>query len=819
MILIRNETTRRLNKEKKIDINKIINKHNLNNNLNNSHNSIFFIKKIKNIILLSILILIIVGLVIFLILNNSQKNKKIPFSLHQNNINITNQEGYYIPKDNLVNSFYKKCSVENCKKCYGTSYKDTCISCLSSYKPLLDENNKIISCEFNPQKEDDENITLKESNEIYLTDNDMEIKSQLITDISEIKTELITNKITSNINEITTQITQTTQITTQQTSIQETTTIKCDSGYYYPKGDNINQKCKKCSSIGCEICHGNITVDYCDSCYSNYFPKYINNYLSCIEPDKNCIKYDKNTFECLNCDFEYVLYEGNCYAYSFVATYFTEEDNYNIKLINLNKNYIDKIISENKIIKNSKYNTYEMIPYKGYHQVYYIFKNNPTSFTGLFQGCKNLISINFTSHINSENIINMYSLFTDCIYLISVDFSEFNAINVKDMSLMFSNCYNLTFISQKFNTRKVESMYSIFLNCYSLTSLNIGNFAIKNVQNFDNMFYNCISLTFLILPYSVNGGDIKLKYTNYMFYKCEKLTSINLNNLDLSFVEEMTSMFSGCSSLEIFHFPYFNKVLEDEINTKRNSTDYNVIQKVISTTYMFKDCISLKRVNISNWNLNNVIRMSSMFQNCISLEEIIFPDFNASELKYIDSLFNNCKSLTKVNITKFKNTYNLISMSYMFENCISLKEIDLSSFDISSISYIQNMFSGCTSLTYVNFNNTSSNNIKYMNSLFEGCYSLTSVNFNNFYTEKVNDMSRMFYNCSSISYLNLNSFNTTNVRYMDEMFYGCSNLIDLYILNFESNSLISYNYMFKNSNTSMIRYAKYDFYDVLNSDL
>ena len=40
-----------------------------------------------------------------------------------------------------------------------------------------------------------------------------------------------------------------------------------------------------------------------------------------------------------------------------------------------------------------------------------------------------------------------------------------------------------------------------------------------------------------------------LSNTNYMFFGCNKLTSLNLSNFNTNNVEDMRNMFSGCSSL------------------------------------------------------------------------------------------------------------------------------------------------------------------------------------------------------------------------------------------------------------------------------
>ena len=132
-------------------------KQKIKKNLYNSNNvffDYFFLKKIKDRILAILLAILLVFLIIFVILY--YKNKKIKSIISFiKYMNFTdNIDGYYIPKDNLSNPYYKKCSVENCKKCYGHSQKDICISCLKSFIPIMNENHKIILCQYNSTKEE-----------------------------------------------------------------------------------------------------------------------------------------------------------------------------------------------------------------------------------------------------------------------------------------------------------------------------------------------------------------------------------------------------------------------------------------------------------------------------------------------------------------------------------------------------------------------------------------------------------------------------------------------------------------------------------------
>ena len=432
----RNETLRNLKINKSIGIERVFVNHDIiNNNFYNINNKSFInyfcVRKIKGIILILLVASVIVGIIVFGVFYFIKVNKKsTAILLKQNITNINDKDGYYIPKDITLNTIYKKCSGDNCKKCYGNSNNDICISCNKSYEPIYDENNKIISCKYNPQKED-KNLTIKDSDKIKITDiisenmidiiteiisnynngnnseltkekityiiheNHSEIvtenifenssltKSELISQVSldnkslinttELITNVITDNITTRLSELITKEIADNKTETETKLVTSENIINCYPGFYLPEGDYTENKCKNCSILGCEKCHGNNTINYCDSCFSNYIPKYVNNNLICLpESVKNCINYDNITFECFKCDDEYSLYQGKCYTYSIGAEYFTDRDNQSIKLINLDNNYINKIIIEDKMINNSVYYNYFVLKQKGYHKVYFL---------------------------------------------------------------------------------------------------------------------------------------------------------------------------------------------------------------------------------------------------------------------------------------------------------------------------------------------------------------------------------------------------------------------------------------------------------------
>ena len=105
---------------------------------------------------------------------------------------------------------------------------------------------------------------------------------------------------------------------------------------------------------------------------------------------------------------------------------------------------------------------------------------------------------------------------------------------------------------------------------------------------------------------------------------------------------------------------------------------------------------------------------------------------------------------------------------------------------------------------FYKFENIGKYQIKYIfdkyltktNYMFWNCSSLTNLNLSNFNTQNVTNMSDMFYHCSSLINLNLSNFNTQNITNMSYMFSDCSSLINLTLSNFNTQNVINKSYMF-----------------------
>ena len=183
-------------------------------------------------------------------------------------------------------------------------------------------------------------------------------------------------------------------------------------------------------------------------------------------------------------------------------------------------------------------------------------------------------------------------------------------------------------------------------------------------------------------------------------------------------------------------------------------------------------------VGIENFNTSEAKSLLYMFNYCLSLTDIDLSSWDTRNVTDMGGLLYQCPSLKTANLSGF-NTEKVESMEDMFAACPQLVSLDLSSFNTSSVTSMDYMFNGCRSLKSLDLSHFNTEKVKYMVGMFLNCSYLESVDISNFDTRNVTDMSKMFANCISLKTLDVSHFDTRNVTDMGYMFKGCSALKEL----------------------------------------
>ena len=164
--------------------------------------------------------------------------------------------------------------------------------------------------------------------------------------------------------------------------------------------------------------------------------------------------------------------------------------------------------------------------------------------------------------------------------------------------------------------------------------------------------------------------------------------------------------------------------------------------------------------------------MSEMFDHCMTLEDLNLSSFKTSEVTNMASMFDYCMTLKNINLSSF-NTSKVTSMSSMFNGCSNLSELDLSHFDTKKVEFMTYMFYNCSSLTKLNLSSFNTANVTNMYCMFFHL-KLTTLDLSNFNTKKVENMQYMFQGCGDLQTIYCND--TWTCAESEGMFSGCEKL-------------------------------------------
>ena len=293
----------------------------------------------------------------------------------------------------------------------------------------------------------------------------------------------------------------------------------------------------------------------------------------------------------------------------------------------------------------------------------------------LFYKYASLKAIDFGEYIDTSKVTNMYSMFSNCSSLTSLDLSTFDTSKVTAMGHMFSDCSGLASLDlSNFNTQSVTNMSWMFggyTGCKSLKELNLNNFSTSNVTNMSHMFHHCDSLQSLDLS---NFDTSKVTDMSWMFMYCVSLANLNLNEFNTSSVTDMNRMFCSCTKL---------------VNLDVSNFDTS---KVTNMELMFSSCSGLTNLDLSNFNTSNVAKMTQMFSNCSGLTNLDVSNFDTSKVTNMYSMFSSCSGLTSLDLSTF-DTSKVTNMQSMFSNCGGLINLNIKNFTFDKVTTYSSMLS------------------------------------------------------------------------------------------------------------------------------
>ena len=219
--------------------------------------------------------------------------------------------------------------------------------------------------------------------------------------------------------------------------------------------------------------------------------------------------------------------------------------------------------------------------------------------------------------------------------------------------------------------------------------------------------------------------------------------------------------------------------------TVRDPNDYSVVTyHKWNDKYRLEDLYdkqSIRSVHIQNVK---ILDANNLFADYTKATSITFENVDTSTCTNMLKMFYNCRALKTLDLSSF-DTSNVTTMnqtiivaegegnvwagengSGMFENCYALESIDLSSFDTSKVDDFDFMFKNCRSLQELDLSNFVSDQMKIW--YCEGGYIYSY------------EMYEMFAGCISLKTLDISQLDTSHTR-LERFLFGCNQLRELYI--------------------------------------
>ena len=469
--------------------------------------------------------------------------------------------------------------------------------------------------------------------------------------------------------------------------------------------------------------------------------------------------------------------------------------------------------------------------------------SNVTKMTGMFNTCRNVKELD-VSNFNTSKVVGMHYMFQGCEQIERLNLLGFDTSSVNNMKNMFAGCWKLRTINASlFNTSKVTDMASMFKDCRALYALDIANFNNTALTTMDSMVSSCNNLAYIKCNNAsiVNGmvSQLVTKTAEKPGYIIRKNHTVDIDNEGLNaknwiVAKYLVADYTFDKTVNNNAIPLFDSTFNstygivdaqdpESVNyirrfivsnhlptTMRFGSDNNSDTRTRSLIYIHNlDCSNLNsghymfafcsiKAIYCRFNIGNSFSSTCfMFGSCPNLYEIDVTGLVKNTVTIIDHMFDGSGGLTRIIGLNTWDTSNVTDMRALFEDCIKLTKLDVSSFNTSKVTDMKGMFAGYDG------NIMSLDEIKGLE---------------NFDTRQVKDMSYMFYNCANLTEINVSSFDTSNVELIEAMFRNCSVVKTLDVGHFNLSKVTSIWSMFENCKKIVsLDTSKWDLSNVTNA--
>lgn len=201
-------------------------------------------------------------------------------------------------------------------------------------------------------------------------------------------------------------------------------------------------------------------------------------------------------------------------------------------------------------------------------------------------------------------------------------------------------------------------------------------------------------------------------------------------------------------------------------------------------TGWFAGMDSVKRIDALEagaFDASQIRCAAQAFLGCSALEEVPlgFMSSFSQELSDVTAMFSGCAALASAPALPFSMCTKITNASRMFEGCSSLTELDLASWDFSSVRSCSSMFSECTSLSKIALPRAfvSPQRPAALDMAFNRCLALIEIDTRDWDLSQATSLFRTFNACQSLERIQgAESWDTATVTTMNSTFRLCREL-------------------------------------------
>lgn len=236
----------------------------------------------------------------------------------------------------------------------------------------------------------------------------------------------------------------------------------------------------------------------------------------------------------------------------------------------------------------------------------------------------------------------------------------------------------------------------------------------------------------------------------------KRIENCKTDILDLSYID-----CSNLNSLENL-FRYVRKLdIENDMSNIKVVIVYNWnVSSITNFNYCFTRLDNVEYIEgLDTWDMSNANSINGMFSNCLKLKELDLTEWelHLSEKptfghKYVETIFLSCHNLEKIKGLENWTFGHATILRSIFKNCKSLKTIEgIENWNVSNIKNMISIFEGMESLTRIDLSNWDTHNLETCTNFLKNNLQLISIgNISKWNVEKLFDMIGMFEGCKNL---------------------------------------------------------------------